>query len=183
MRGRRLIVPAGDDIRPDQGHRARGDVLGARRARRDRRRGRCSTSTPGTGALGVRVAVAGRGPRRAGRARPGRRSTRSTHNLEHPASTRRRGSCGPTSAASSPRRRRRKRPSTSCSPIRRTNVDDDEVEALLARLADAGWLSPGAMVVVERPARAVIRRCRRGSGPAGNGPSGIRSCVFVEASD
>ena len=71
--GRRLVAPDGRRRPADQGHRARGGVLRARRARRARRRASCSTSTRAAARSAIEALSRGRGARGARRPRPRRR--------------------------------------------------------------------------------------------------------------
>ena len=129
---------------PDQGHGARGDVLGARVARRARRRRRCSTSTraPARSAIEALSRGASRAVLverdRAARERDRARTSRRPASRTGPRVVR--ADVGRfLAAAAAPRTRR----STSCSPTRRTtpttpSVDSAARRARGARVARAG---------------------------------------------
>ena len=141
---------------PDQGHRARGDVLRARRPRRDRRRDG-ARPLRGHRRARDRGAVARRGARRCsssatGRAR-GDRAQRRAPRARRPGA----GRARPTSRRSSPA------PPPAEAPFDLVFVDppydtaDDDVDRRsLAALAAPGWLAPDAIVSVERPRREPV---------------------------
>ncbi len=181
-RGRRLVVPTGDGVRPTKDI-VREAMFSALESRAMIVDGVVLDLFAGARRAGDRVAVTRRGPGRVRRTRPGRRSTAISRNLDHD------GPGGPCTGrtverrrASSPARLPTRPRSTWCSPTRRTTTSDDTVAALVGSLAASGWLAAGALIAVERPARAQTRP-----------PDGFQACwertfgdtlvVFVDAFD
>ena len=183
IRGRRLVVPAGDGVRPTKdivreavfsALDARGaivDAVGARPLRRDRARWRSSRSR---GARPGRVLVE----------RDRAALDAIAHNLEHLGlGDRGTGRAGRRRRPSSPARRRREAPFDLVFADPPYDTPDDAVAALArARSRRPGWLAPDAIIAVERPARAEV-----------DPPEGFRACwertfgdtlvFFVDASD
>ena len=156
-RGRRLVGAAGHRRAADQGHGARGGVLGARRARRARRRAG-PRPVRGIGRARHRGAVAGRSGDACSSSVIARAAAVIAENLETFALRRAtRGSCGRMRARSSPRRRRARRRSTSCSPIRPTARPTTTVAAgRSARSRRRACSRRTPVVVLERPTGAEV---------------------------
>jgi len=179
VRGRRLIAPPGDDIRPTKGivREAMFSALDARGAIVD---AAVLDLYAGTGALGFEALS--RGATRAVLVERDRRALYAIEtNLEHT------GFGAQARVVRSDVVAFLEVPPPPEAPFDLVFADPpyeastEEIEALVGRLAEPGWLSPGAMVSIERPRGAALHL-----------PDGFRSgwersfgdtlVVFVEAS-